>query len=108
MDKIVTTRKDHICAYCERVIPKGSVMRLDKGKHPTYTEGDQIGIVYTTMYFCHKDNGCRTKEDLEFEEKVCKVKGHNFEEMREAVSCYPEDGSTGTGEFYCTNCNSKK
>ncbi len=117
MNKEVTTRKDHICEYCMRIIPAKSIMTIYQGRLPVYGtdkshgdiygESDQVGIEYYRGYTCFEDPKCRTKDDLEAE-KECKKNGHSFMEEEIPVSIYPEDGTVKTGNFYCNNCNLKR
>ena len=69
MDKIVTTRKDHECCYCRRVIPKGSKALYIEGKEPRYDDEfeDQIGIKYYRVWLCHNDPVCLRTGRLEIE-----------------------------------------
>ncbi len=113
----VVTRKPHKCEYCERIIPAKSKMIIHQGRLPVYdtdeshgdiySEGDQIGIKYYKGYTCFDDPKCRTKDDLEAE-KECRINGHNYVEEEIPISCYPEDGTEKTGNFYCNNCHIKK
>ena len=49
----ITTRKDHECSFCERVIPKGSLCLFDKGKAARYDNDDnQIGIQFWAAWLC--------------------------------------------------------
>ena len=34
--KIVTTRADHVCCYCQDIIPAGRRARVDVGKTPDF------------------------------------------------------------------------
>lgn len=56
MCKVVTTKKEHKCAYCERIIPKGSKAYYHDRRLPVYEikgfEEKQIGIEYYNDYQC--------------------------------------------------------
>ena len=45
--KIVTTRADHVCCYCQEIIPSGQQARVDVGKTP-----DRDGI--RSWYYCRE------------------------------------------------------
>ena len=65
MEKIVTTKKEHVCGYCHKIIPVGDKAYYMEGKDPIYeldkedaiygTNGDQIGINYWRVWYCHDD-----------------------------------------------------
>jgi len=66
MEKIVITRKEHKCAYCDKVIQKGTKAFYMEGKDPVYEPdkidlinglyGKQIGIKYWKAWFCCGDD----------------------------------------------------
>jgi hypothetical protein len=65
MEKIVRTRKDHKCWYCEKIIPKGSFAYYMEGRGPVYGHSTerpyypnvmqerQIGIEYFKVWYCN-------------------------------------------------------
>ena len=57
IDKLITTRKEHTCSCCGKVIPKGSKAWYVSKKMPKYEytsddEEKQVGIDYFRAYFC--------------------------------------------------------
>lgn len=68
MDKIVKTRKEHLCSQCGEMIPAGSDVRRHESRVPEfeYAEGNyewrkQIGIWFNRAYYhtfnCFDENG---------------------------------------------------
>lgn len=56
---IESTRKDHKCALCERVIPMGSKCFYEKhrvGKRDN--NDDQVGIEFWSGWFCFNFDEC--------------------------------------------------
>lgn len=48
-EKKIRARKDHICDYCQKIIKKGELYVLGKGKQGKYADEEcveQIGIEY--------------------------------------------------------------
>lgn len=83
MDKILITRKDHKCAYCNKIIPKGSKAYYMEGRHPKYEtkgfEEKQIGIEYFKVYYCFGADGdnmpaCAEEESSD-EDSNCTIHG---------------------------------
>lgn len=69
MDKIIKTRKEHKCGYCDKTIPKGTKAFYMEGKDPVYEpdktdlimglDGKQVGIKYWKVWYCNDDeNPC--------------------------------------------------
>jgi len=69
MDKVVTTRKDHNCGYCNKIIPNGNKAYFMEGKDPVFEtskvdaitgcDGKQIGIKYWKVWYCNDEiNPC--------------------------------------------------
>ena len=62
MDKIVKTKTEHKCGYCEKTIPKGIKAFYMDGKDPVYEldeyeaanglDGKQVGIKYWKVWYC--------------------------------------------------------
>lgn len=63
MNKIVVTRKDHRCGYCDNIIPKGDKAFYMEGKDPRFEpdqheaasglDGEQVGIKYWKVWYCN-------------------------------------------------------
>lgn len=59
MEKIVKTRKDHECCYCDHVIKKGESANYLTTKEPTFDKDFiQTGIIYVRAYLHLDKNTC--------------------------------------------------
>ncbi len=57
IEKIVKTRKEHLCSCCSEIIPKGVKSIYYTVKNPKYNDSDeQVGIEYFTGWYCYDEN----------------------------------------------------
>ena len=61
IDKIVTTRKEHVCAYCETIIGKGERAKFYITRIPAYDLDDnQTSILYIAHHSHIDENYCNS------------------------------------------------
>lgn len=67
-DKVVKTRKDHVCCNCDELIKKGDKAIFYAAREPVFDSNErQIGIKYESMY-THYDTGCAKRVFILFGE----------------------------------------
>ena len=101
--KKVTTREDHICGYCDKLIEKGSQALFHKRRIPTYKKVGrfdevQDGIKYLKYWSCTETEKCLAP-------KSCKKGNHVWErEMELDHYVGPHKVGVPTGNTICIEC----
>jgi hypothetical protein len=115
MEKIVKTRKDHNCGYCNKVIPKGSEAYYMEGKTPKYEikgfEEKQIGIEYYKVYYCFGGEGDNmpacAEEESQDEDSNCTIHGVIVSGFK-CESCGSDNIKERSGYKVCFDCGKSR